>query len=67
MIVKVVEKEDNKILLFLRGNKFEGEFMSLLLLPHRLRLTFREVKRYNVAKKRRRCQINIKVLWMHDL
>jgi hypothetical protein len=27
MIVKVVEKKDN-ILLFLRGNKFEGEFMS---------------------------------------
>jgi len=32
-VVRVKEKSDGGILLFLRGGVFEGEFMSLLLVP----------------------------------
>ena len=46
-IVQCSEKRNGNILLYLRGSKEEGEFMSLLLLPHSARKAFRETKRHN--------------------
>ena len=58
-IVKVVEKEDGNILLFLRGNEFEGEFMSLLL-PEHSRQAFRDASRLNIENNGKDAKLKLK-------
>ena len=43
-VVRVKEKADGGILLFLRGGVFEGEFISLLLVPDEALRAFRVAK-----------------------
>jgi len=43
-VVRVEEQPDNNILLFLRSGVFEGEYMSLLLVPNEALRAFRVAK-----------------------
>jgi len=43
-VVRVEEQPDGNILLFLRGGVFEGEFMSLFLVPNEALRAFRVAK-----------------------
>jgi len=47
-IIRSEERPMNNILLVLKGYVDKEEFMSLLLIPHHLRQTFRDVKRRHV-------------------
>jgi len=49
-LVRLEEKRDGYLMLYLRGNKEEGEFISLFLLPHSARYPLRWAIEYN--KKR---------------